>query len=785
MANLIIRNTLLALASLAIVGCGGGGGDSSSVSADDLDAKYDYTGELGVTYDGNIPTLRVWAPTADSVSVKLYATSTGSTVAQTVAMTFDDTTGVWSATGDVSWTGMYYLYYVDVGSKYHVTDPYSVSLSTDSKRSQVIDLDDDTLKPADWDALGDTTPKPTLTSFTDMVIYELHIRDFSANDTTVSAEKRGKFTAFTETNSNGINHLKRLKEAGVTHIHLLPAFDFDFVYEDESDRTEPSIPSNTSGASGAAASIVKTRAYTDAFNWGYDPLHYGVPEGSYASDPDGATRIREFREMVQAINGLGLRVVMDVVYNHTSAKGASSNSVFDKIVPNYYYRGTSDSCCPDTASEHEMMEKLMIDTLVRWATAYKVDGFRFDLMGFHPKQTLLNIRAALDALTVATNGVDGTKIYIYGEGWDFGAVKNNALFTNATQLNMADTGIGTFNDRLRDAIRGGSPVNSSTYQTKGFGNAEDYTTDTLLYDADLVRIGMAASLQDYSLVEKGGTTQTGINLPYNGQLNAGYAKKPTDVINYVSAHDNETLFDVTQIKASSSATLAERLRMHVLAESIVALSQGIPFFHAGDELLRSKSMDKDSYNSSDWFNRIDFSYQTNNWAVGLPPEEKNSSNYSVISPLLTNAALAPDADDITASLEQFEEFLKIRRDSKLFRLDTADDIKTRVKFYNTGSSQTAGLIVMSIDDDAVVGLADLDPAYSRVVVAINATGNSINYSNNSAPWFGSTLALHPCLAASSDATTQSSQYDTGTFTIPGRTTAVFVQVQEPALAVCD
>ena len=197
-----------------------------------------------------------------------------------------------------------------------------------------------------------------------------------------------------------------------------------------------------------------------------------MPEGSYATDPDGAARILEFREMVQALNQSGLRVVMDVVYNHTNSAGQNPNSVLDKLVPGYYHRLNGDgvvldeSCCADTATEHAMMDKLMVDSVVLWARQYKVDGFRFDIMGLHLKSNMLKVRAALDALTPAKDGVDGKSIYIYGEGWNFGDVANNARGVNATQVNMAGTGIGTFNDRIRDAVRGGGPF--SPRRDQGF-----------------------------------------------------------------------------------------------------------------------------------------------------------------------------------------------------------------------------------------------------------------------------------------------------------------------------
>jgi pullulanase len=311
-----------------------------------------------------------------------------------------------------------------------------------SKRSQIVDLTDADLKPEGWD----TVTKPALDAPEDIVIYELHIRDFSISDQTVPEELRGTYKAFTVKDSNGMKHLSTLAQAGLTHIHLLPAFDIASVNEDKStwqtvDEAElkASLPPDSDEQSIAVSAITAS----DGFNWGYDPLHYTTPEGSYATDPMAQPRIVEFREMVQSLNESGLRVVMDVVYNHTNASGQSENSVLDRVVPGYYHRLNADgaveksTCCENTATEHDMMRKLMIDSVVTWAKEYKVDGFRFDLMGHHMLEDMIAVRAALDALTLEKDGVDGKSIYVYGEGWDFGEVANNARGKNATQLNIA------------------------------------------------------------------------------------------------------------------------------------------------------------------------------------------------------------------------------------------------------------------------------------------------------------------------------------------------------------
>ncbi|CAG0971654.1 hypothetical protein GPROT1_01621, partial [Gammaproteobacteria bacterium] len=636
------------------------------------------------------PTLRVWAPTARSVQLHLYddATTTADAV---IAMMRDDQSGVWTAAGDASWKGKFYLYEVDVYvrsankvEKNLVTDPYSFSLSTNSTRSQIVDLNDAALQPPDWTQLA----KPVLNAPEDAVIYELHVRDFSIFDETVPEAERGTFKAFTELNSNGMQHLKRLADAGLTHVHLLPAFDIATIEEDKTKREEPdnvelaSFPRDSE----QQQALLEPLRDKDGYNWGYDPFHYTVPEGSYATDPNGPTRIVEFREMVQALNQIGLRVVMDVVYNHTNASGQSAKSVLDKIVPGYYHRLNTkgdvemSTCCQNTATEHNMMEKLMIDSVVTWARDYKVDGFRFDIMGHHLLSNMVNVRTALDTLTPEKDGVDGKSIYVYGEGWDFGEMAKNARGVNASQLNIGGTGLGVFNDRLRDAARGGGPFAPLPEQGFITGLLEtpndfevrspDEQEARLIEYHDWIRASLAGNLRDFPLQKANGDVVPAENIKYNGAP-AAYTLDPQENINYVSAHDNETLFDAVQAKASASASLADRIRMNNLGIDLVMLGQGIPFFHAGDELLRSKSLDRNSYNSGDWFNRLDFTYQSNNWAVGLPPQGDNKDKWPIIQPLLADETLKPSRADILGALLHFEEMLKIRQSSRLFRLETS------------------------------------------------------------------------------------------------------------------
>lgn len=781
-----------------------------------LDDLYNYSGALGVTYTNSVPTLRVWAPTARAVRLLIFNDSNPATAPTSVAMSGDSVTGVWAATGSPDWTGKFYLYEVDVFVRQtgkletnRVTDPYSLTLSTNSQRSQIVDLDSPSLKPNGWDRLV----KPPLAAASDVSLYELHVRDFSASDNTVPAALRGTFKAFTTPNSAGMRHMSYLALAGITHVHLLPAFDFATVNEDKSAWKSPGDLSAFAPDAPDQQAAITAIADEDGFNWGYDPWHFFAPEGSYSTNPDGSTRVREFREMVQSLNKAGLRVVMDVVFNHTTAAGQDSKSVLDRIVPGYYHRLNADgnietsSCCQNTASEHAMMEKLMVDALTVWAKAYKVDGFRFDLMGHHMKSNMEKIQNTLHALTPAKDGVDGSKIYLYGEAWNFGEVANNARGINAVQANIGGLGIGSFNDRGRDGARGGGPF--SPVQDQGFlsglftdpngtpQGTPDEQRARLLHQKDWVRVTLAANLKDVEFENATGAWIKGSQLDYNGQQ-AGYTWAPQESINYVSAHDNEPLFDAVQLKAPPAATLSDRVRMNNLGVSLIGLGQGIPFFHAGDELLRSKSMDRDSYNSGDWFNRLDFSYTFNGWGAGLPVASKNQSNWGIMQPLLANPALKPGPAEIRRAFEHFAETMTIRSSMHLFRLPTAEAVNAKLRFHDTGPSQQAGLIVMSLSDNttnrfasctatpglgrgktARVGNATFKlvrplPDFDTAVVLFNADDQAVTWSEPDL--IGLKLRLHPVQASSSDPLLRSTRFDeaTGTFTIPPRTTAVFV-----------
>jgi pullulanase len=738
-----------------------------------LDSVYATNAPLGPVFHGGRPTLSVWAPTAQTVALERYATSTA-TAPTLVPMRRDDRTGVWSVTGTPGWTGTYYRYRVTVFAPSElkvvtnsVTDPYSLALSTDSTLSQIVDLGDPRLAPRGWSTTRAPAPIPSARQ----EIQELHIRDFSAADATVPAPERGSYLAFTDTGSAGMRHLRALATAGVTTVHLLPAFDFAGVPERRSDQAQPpcDLAAYPPDSDQQQACIAKTQA-TDAYNWGYNPLHYTVPEGSYATAPDGSARTVEFRRMVQALHAAGLRVVLDVVYNHTAAAGQDADSVLDRIVPGYYQRlnatgaVTTDSCCADTAPEHAMMNKLVVDSVSTWARQYKIDGFRFDLMGLDPKQTMLDVRKA------------NPKAFLYGEGWDFGVVGGDARFVQATQRNMAGTGIGTFNDRLRDAVRGGGPFDTDP-RIQGFGSglftapnaspangtpAEQRAT--LLHSMDLVKLGLAGNLAGYAFIDSGGVRVTGSQVTYNGAP-AGYTAAPGEAVTYVDAHDNLILYDALAYKLPSG----DRARLQALDLATTALSQGPGFVPAGSDLLRSKSFDDNSYDSGDWFNAIHWDCRTGNgFARGLPPAADNQSDWPYAKPLLVDPALTPTCRDIAATSAQYGQFLSIKRSSPLFALGTAAAVQRRVSFPLSGTAgETPGVITERLDG---TGLGT-----PSVTVVFNATPTA--QTQTVAALAGTRQALHPVQARGADPVVRQSAFDprTGRFTVPADTVAVFVQ----------
>ncbi|WP_240036347.1 pullulanase-type alpha-1,6-glucosidase [Aeromonas hydrophila] len=795
-------------------------------SAGALDALYSEAATkltYGAVVEGGNVTFRLWAPTAKSVKLALFDGQHKPLGERT--MTLDEASGSWSVQGGSELVGKFYRYDIQVYhpvsrklESYQVTDPYSLSLAMNSEFSQVVDLNDPALKPEGWDSLKAPHSQQNPA---DITIYEAHVRDLTGNDDSTPAEHRGKFLGLTDTDTAPVKHLQTLAKSGVSHLHLLPVFDIATVNEDpakvanisddfgklcqvnpevqnskfagycSSGQTIEAVLGDLQGSdSKENPQVQELYGYlrgVDSFNWGYDPYHYTTPEGSYATNAEGSQRILEFREMVKAIKqNIGMNVVMDVVYNHTNEAGLGPKSVLDKIVPWYYQRLNPETgsvenstCCSNTAPEHAMFAKLMDDSLVTWARDYKIDAFRFDLMGHHPKDQMVQALAAVKQVN--------PEMYFYGEGWNFGEVQDDKRFVQATQKHLAGTGIGSFSDRLRDAVRGGSPFDGgdTIRKTQGFGNGalvdanemDGVDRVTALHQADLVRLGMAGNLKDFILTDKDGMPKKGSDIDYNGQP-AGYAQDPTEIQNYVDKHDNQTLFDNLIYKAPQGADL---VRMQGVSLATAMLGQGIPFTHAGVELLRSKSMERDSYDSGDWYNRVDYTLADNNFDKGLPRKDKDGDNYPLIEKVL-GKHVKPSGADMATMVGFYQELAELRQSSRLLRLGSGAEVIKRVDFRNTGPDQEPGLIVMTVDDGINAG-ADLDPAIDGLVVMINATNAPQSISDfrdgNDQPIDLSGMVLSDKHRAV-DSIATGAAYNNGQLTLGAWSAAVFVKPQSGA-----
>ena len=733
---------------------------------------------LGAVVANGSTAYRLWAPTAQGVMLYRYASATGDAT-HADAMAFDAATGVWSVTVPADTSGSYYRFGVKVFVRgvglvrNLVTDPYSRTLAANSARSEVVDLDAAATQPAGWTA---SAPPATVSTEVDQAIYELHVRDFSANDASVPAGHRGKYLAFTDTGSNGMKHLAALAAAGLTDVHLMPMFDFSSVPETGCATPAP----NGAADSQAQQAAVAATQSTDCFNWGYDPYHFNAPEGSYATSvDDGITRVKEFRAMVQALNAAGLRVGMDVVFNHTTAAGQNDHSVLDEIVPGYYYRlgadgrQLTDSCCADTAPENHMMGKLVQDSVVMWARDYHVSSFRYDVMSFIPRDVLVALQAKVDAAV-------GRHVQMLGEGWTFGTPANGARFVQSSMSSLNGTGIGSFNPYLRDAVRGGSNfdsgnamvanqgwINGQFYDPNGQGSA---SAGDLMWSSDVIKAGLAGSVRGYVL-----DTSWDARLPLeqidDGGSPLGYVAQPSEAVAYVENHDNQTLFDNNAYKLPTTTTQDDRARVQMLGAAIVSFSQGVAYWHAGVDTLRSKSLDKNSYDSGDWFNRLDWSYNDNNFGAGLPMQSSNGSDWNVQQPLLASTLIKPTATQIAWARDEFRDLLRIRRSSTLLRLRSAADIQQRLKFWNTGSAQVPTVIVGDVDGSGYAGANFQELTY---FINVDKQAHPIAIPALAARNF----VLHPMHLAASAADPRAAlaTYDsaTGTFTIPARTAVVFV-----------
>lgn len=523
--------------------------------------NYVYNGKLGVELEANKTTFRLWAPTASEVVLNLYAAGHGGSAEKSVPLTKGEK-GVWSYTENASLAGKYYTYTVTTSvGKQTAVDPYAVSAGRNGDRGMILDMS--TAAPSNWE--NETFTPAGVENYTDAEIWEVHVRDFSNN--IASSQYKGKFLAFTETGLKneageavGVDYLKAL---GITHVHLLPSFDYASV--DES-------PDKGS------------------FNWGYDPKNYNVPEGSYSTNADdGSVRVKEFRQMVQALHENGIGVIMDVVYNHTY----DGNSNFNKIVPYYYYRYTGSGvmsngsgCGNETASDREMFRRYMVDSVTHWMKEYHVDGFRFDLMALHDLETMQQIEQAVHAIN--------PKAMLYGEGWTGGtselAGAKQSSLANLKSLNSQKktNGVAMFNDVIRDAIKG------SVFDSKDPG----FATGAKASASAAIRFGVNGSVRNKDFGATNGSWE---------------AHNPTNVINYASAHDNHTLWDRICILYGNKAQAFDEacLKRNALSAAIVQTSLGIPFMQAGEEMLRTKknadgTYNENSYNSSDKVNNLDW-----------------------------------------------------------------------------------------------------------------------------------------------------------------------------------
>lgn len=601
-----------------------------------LDRMAYYGDDLGAVYSKASTTFKVWAPTADMVKLRLYAT--GSKGEHTYAGDLITTTdmekqpecGVWSLTVNGNLKNIYYTYLVTVNGKENETaDIYAKAAGVNGQRSMVVDLSE--TNPRGWEKdCHIFVDNPT-----DAIIWETHVKDFSfAQSSGVSFKNRGKFLAFTEhTVMYGVKNRREtcvdyLKKMGITHVQLMPIYDY--------------------------ATVNEASQSSEEYNWGYDPLNYNVPEGSYSSDPyNGDVRIRECKEMIRALHDAGIGVIMDVVFNHTYK---SKDSWFNLTVPNYYYRIAADGtwsngsgCGNDTASERKMFRKYMIDSVMYWAQEYHIDGFRFDLMGLHDVTTMNEIRRALDSLP------NGEKLLMYGEGWKmYTDIPKGEFLANHSNMGYLDSRIGSFNDGIRDTLKG----SAFDDRNKGFAQC--------------------------------GVNKGGIIIGAEGQCGkyCGWAKAPTQTVNFVSCHDNYTLYD--KLVSSCIGNRDYKMRyenlipMIKLCHTLIITSQGIPFFLGGEEFCRTKYGDKNSYRSAPSINMLEW---------------ENLSHYG-------------DVSDYYAGL------IKIRKQFKMLR-DPTPSTANRLKFFKNLPNYAAGFIIS--EQEGEFG----ENKYHRMAVILN--GSADNY----------------------------------------------------------
>ncbi len=585
----------------------------TNLVAQDHTAKYPvYKGnDLGLTYTPKQSTFKIWSPTAVAARINFYKTDLGGVSDRTVQME-KAANGVWTITIPQNVKDQYYTFQVLINNSWsaEIIDPYAKACGTNGFRAQVVDLKE--TNPIGWDQ--DKSPNFSVKNHqTDAVIYELHVRDASIHANS-GIKNKGKYSGLAELgtkNSSGSSTgLSHLKELGVTHIHLLPFYDYNSVDETKLNQ----------------------------YNWGYDPVNYNIPEGSYSSNPaDGKQRIKELKELVKTMHSNGLRIIMDVVYNHTAL---IANSNFNILAPDYYYRKRADgtfsdasACGNETASDKAMFQKFMLESVLYWVKEYHIDGFRFDLMGIHDIETMNLIADTLRKIKPS--------IVLYGEGWTAGGSPlpdaKRALKANASLLN----GIAVFSDDMRDGIKG-SVFN---IDDRGFATGKIENTES-------VKFGIVAA---------GKHPQ--INYAKVNYSKAPYTSTPASLINYADCHDNNILWDKIAL-SYKEASETDRIKMHQLAYAIVLTSQGTPFLTAGSEFLRTKFGVENSFDKGDSINAINWDLKTKN--------------------LATN--------------QYIQSLIKIRRAHPAFRMTSANQIANHLVFQN---NLPEGIIAYTLNGAAV------------------------------------------------------------------------------------
>lgn len=564
--------------------------------------------QLWTNYSPQQTTFFLWAPTAREVVLRLYKKGAGGEVYKTDTMK-PAGRGIWQVTLKGDLDGVFYTYQVRDETGWLAETPgiYAAAVGVNGQRAMVLDMK--RTNPSGWaEDKGPRIDKPN-----DAIIYELHIRDMTIHPGSGSSYP-GKYLGLAETGTRGpgaqATGLDHLRELGITHVHLLPAFDY--------------------------RSVDETRLDEPQFNWGYDPLNYNVPEGSYATDPyDGAVRIREFKEMVKALHDNGIGVILDVVYNHT---GHTEESNFNQEAPGYYYRHWTDgayanasACGNETASERPMMRKFMTESIIHWVKEYHIDGFRFDLMGIHDTATMNHILREV-------RKVD-PDVFIYGEGWTAGD-SPLPVGQRALKAHMQDMpGISAFSDDIRDGLKG----SVFDEMDKGFVSGAKGKEAS-------VKFGVAGAIAhdqvDYTAVN---------------YSKAPWTNDPWQAVSYVSCHDNHTLYDKLRISCPD-ASEAEIIAMHKLANAVVLTSQGMAFLHAGVDMLRTKQGEHNSYNLPDSINQIDW---------------QRKAEYREV-------------------FDYYRKLIALRKNHPAFRMPTGDLVRKHVQFIDTPE----GLVAFRISDHA-------------------------------------------------------------------------------------